>query len=161
MLWWQSAVLCALFTVAIVPAQVRNPMAMIASYPPAIRRRVESLPAYQETAHKDTRRHILRKLVGVVLIVLVLVAVCWASGMRGFSAAFCHTGWLCAAVNAWDLIVLDWLWFPRSKRARIPGTEDMERAYHDPWFHLRGFGKGVMISIVISLLTAGVVALVA
>ena len=60
--------------------------------------------------------------------------------------------------NLYDLVVLDWLWFCHSPRVLLPGTEDMVREYRDPWLHLRGFGKGIGIGAVISLLSAGIVA---
>lgn len=38
---------------------------------------------------------------------------------------------------AFDTCVLDWRLFPNIKRARLPGTEDMDKEYHQKWFHIK------------------------
>ncbi|MBE6114915.1 MAG: hypothetical protein E7191_07545 [Erysipelotrichaceae bacterium] len=53
------------------------------------------------------------------------------------------------------MIVLDLGLFCHSKRLRIPGTEDMEKEYTDPWFHVRGACVGVLLGIIVSLLAGG------
>ena len=47
MLFIQCIVFCILFTLIILPAQYKNPISMIASYPPKIIQRVESLTQYK------------------------------------------------------------------------------------------------------------------
>lgn len=153
----ESIVLCALFTLAIILPLMRNPIKGIMSFSPAIRKRVESLPQYQGTIHQEERAHIGKKLIAVPVLATVLAAACWLGGARTFSSAFLHGFGLFIVVNLWDLVVLDWLWFCRSPRVRLPGTEDMDKEYRDPWFHLRGFGIGIGIGAVISLLCAGIV----
>lgn len=32
---------------------------------------------------------------------------------------------------------LDWVLFPNIKRVRLPGTEDMDKEYHQKWFHVK------------------------
>jgi len=137
---------------------MKDPVKGILSYPPAIRRRVESLPQYRETLRREERTHLGKKLLAVPVLAAVLAGACWLGGARTFPAAFLHGFGLFLAVNAWDLVVLDWLWFCRSPRVRIPGTEDMDREYRDPWFHLRGFFIGVGIGAIVSLLSAGLLA---
>ncbi len=90
----------------------------------------------------------------------VLAALGWLSGARTFFPAFLYGFGLFMVVNLFDLVVLDWLWFCRSPKVRLPGTEDMEKEYRDPWFHLRGFALGTVIGLFISLLAAGMAALV-
>lgn len=157
----ESLVLCVVFTIAVRQGVMRSPIKGIMSYPPAIRRRVESLPRYQGTIRQEEKAHIGKKIAAVPIIALVLALVCWFSGARTFSGALFHSFGLFLVVNFWDLVVLDWLWFCRSPKVRLPGTEDMDREYRDPWFHLRGFFVGVGIGGVVSLLSAGIVAAVA
>ena len=38
---------------------------------------------------------------------------------------------------AWDTFFLDWILFANIKRLRLPGTEHMEREYHQKWFHIK------------------------
>lgn len=155
----QSAILCALFTFAVAKG-MKDPIKGILSFPPAIRRRVESLPQYQGTIRQEERAHIGKKLVSVPVITAILAGACWLGGARTFGSAFLYGSGLFLAVNLWDLVVLDWLWFCRSPKVRIPGTEDMDKEYRDPWFHLRGFFIGVGIGAAVSLLSSGLLAAV-
>ena len=45
----ECVVCCLIFTCVILPAQYKDPIVMIASYPPEVIRRVESLPQYKGT----------------------------------------------------------------------------------------------------------------
>ena len=42
----ECVILCILFTLIIMPAQYKDPMVMIMSYPPNVIKRVEQLPQY-------------------------------------------------------------------------------------------------------------------
>lgn len=156
----QSVVLCALFTVIILPAQYKNPLALIKSYPPNIIKRVEELPQYKDTIEKKEQAHIRKKLFGCVLFVLVLSAVAYFSGCRDFISAFVHVFLLFFIVNLYDLIVLDWGVACNSKKLRIPGTEDMEKDYKDYFFHVKGAIKGTLLGVIIAVLSGGMVAIV-
>lgn len=156
----ESIILCALFTIAVPFKLMRDPIKGIMSYPTAIRRRVESLPQYQGTIRQEERAHMGKKLAFVPIVAAVLAVLGWLSGAHTFFPAFLHGFGLFMVVNLFDLVVLDWLWFCRSPKVRLPGTEDMEKEYRDPWFHLRGFAKGIVIGLFISLLAAGMTALV-
>ncbi|HOR13504.1 MAG TPA: hypothetical protein PKX46_06215 [Clostridia bacterium] len=66
-----------------------------------------------------------------------------------------------AFLNLYDLFVLDLLWFCHSKRVRIPGTEDMNKEYKNPWHHVIGAAKGLAIGTAVSLIAAAFVSLLA
>jgi hypothetical protein len=89
---------------------------------------------------------------------VLMAAASWLGGTRDFLSALIYIFGLYTVVNLWDLVALDWLWFCRSQKVRLPGTEDMIKEYRDTWFHLRGFFKGCAIGAVISALSAGLVA---
>lgn len=42
----ECIVLCIIFTLIVLPAQYKDPMVMIMSYPPNVIKRVEQLPQY-------------------------------------------------------------------------------------------------------------------
>ncbi len=155
----ESIILTGLFTFFVLNRLMKDPIKGIMSYPPAIRKRVESLPQYQGTIHHEERAHIAKKLLAAPLAAALLAAACWLGGARDFLSAFLYGFGLFTVVNLWDLVVLDWLWFCRSQRVRLPGTEDMVKEYRDPWFHLRGFFKGCVICAVISAISAGLLLL--
>lgn len=151
---------CLLFTLAILPAQYKDPINMIMSYPPKIIQRVEELPQYKGTIKQREKAHIRKKILGLTFFVFVLATVAYFSGCRNFGTTFIHVFTLFFAVNLYDLIVLDWGIFCHSKRLRIPGTEDMEKEYKDYLFHVKGTVVGIILGLVVALLSGCVVHLV-
>lgn len=156
----QCAVCCLLFTLLILPAQYRDPIKMIMSCPPEVIRRVETLPQYKDTIRQQEKSHISKKLGGLAAFVLIFAVVARLSGCRSFASAFFHVFTLFAAVNLYDLIVLDWGIFCHSRKLRIPGTEDMDKAYRDYGFHARGALFGLALGLVVALLSGGFVCLI-
>ncbi len=159
-LFIECVIACVLFTLMILPAQYKNPIIMIASYPPAIIKRVEQLPQYKGTIKQKEKVHITKKIGGLIFFVFLLAVVAYFSGCKDFASAFFHVFMLFFAVNIYDLVVLDWGIFCHSKKLRIPGTEDMDKEYKNPWFHIRGGVIGTVLGAVVALLSGGIVHLV-
>jgi len=148
---------CLLFTLVILPAQYKDPINMIMSYPPQIIKRVEELPQYKDTIKQREKSHISKKIFGLIFFVIVLSMVAYFSGCRSFTTAFIHVFTLFIVVNVYDLIVLDWGVFCHSQKLRIPGTEDMEKEYKDYMFHVRGACIGIVLGLVVALLSGGII----
>ena len=157
MLLVQCLVLCAVFSLAILPAQYRNPLSQFASYPTAIKKRVYGLPQYKDAIASVEQRHWKRKILGALLIVALMAGAAYFSGNKTFDTAFIHVFILLSAVNLYDLIVLDLIVFCHSKKLMIPGTEDMKEEYRKPTHHIIGALKGFVISAVAALLAASLV----
>lgn len=157
----QSIILCALFTWAVPIGLMKNPINGIMSYPKAIRKRVEGLPQYQNSIQKTEKKHIVKKIIAVFVLIASFAGIAWFSGSRTFQTAFLYGFGLFTVINLWDLIAVDWFWFCHSKKVRLPGTEDMEKEYKDYGFHALGFLKGCIIGLAVSVLSAGSVALMA
>ena len=155
----ESIILCGLFTLAVPLTLMRDPIKGIMSYPPAIRKRVESLSQYRGSIRQEEKGHIGKKLLSIPAFVTIFALICWFSGVRSYPHAFLYSFCLFLVVNLYDLIVLDWLWFCRSPRVRLPGTEDMDKEYRDLWYHLRGFFIGIGIGAGVSVLSAGLIAI--
>ena len=122
-------VFCLLFTLIILPAQYEDPINMIMSYPPGIRKRVEELPQYKGTIKQREKAHFGKKIFGLLFFV----------------------------VNIYDMIVLDWGIFCHSKKLRIPGTEDMDKEYKDYMFHAKGTCVGIVLGLMVALLSGGII----
>lgn len=153
----ECIIACVIFAGIILPTQFKDPIKYIMSYPPEIRKRVESLPDYKNTINKTEKGHILKKLIAVFAFIVLLAVVAYFSGARNFQTAFRHVFCLFMAVNLFDVIVLDIGVFCHSKKLRIAGTEDMDREYKNYGFHVKGAVKGMVLGLVISLLSAGIV----
>ena len=161
LLFIECIVCCALFTLIILPAQYKDPVKMIMSYPPKIRERVESLPQYKDTIKQREKAHIGKKIFGLIFFVILFSAVAYLSGCRSFGAAFVHVFVLFLVINIYDLVVLDWGNFCHSKKLRIPGTEDMDKEYKDYFFHVKGALIGTALGLIVALLSGGLVQLIA
>lgn len=150
---------CVIFTIVVLPAQYKNPMKYIMSYPPEIRQRAESLPQYENSIQNEEKEHKVRKICAVFICAAILAAVAYFSGAVNFGAAFVHVFCIFLAVNLYDMLVLDIGVFCHSKKLRIPGTEDMDKEYKNYLFHIKGACKGMAIGVVLSLLAAGMVSI--
>lgn len=159
-LFIQCIICCLLFTLAILPAQYKDPINMIMSYPPEIIKKVEELPQYKGTIKQREKSHISKKIFAIIFFVIVLSVVAYCSGCRSFTSTFVHVFTLFFVVNIYDLIILDWGIFCHSKRLRIPGTEDMEKEYKNYVFHVRGAVIGTILGSVISLLSGCIIHLI-
>jgi hypothetical protein len=153
----ECVILCFLFTLIIIPAQYKDPVSQIMSYPPAIRKRVEALPEYQNTIQHDEKKQIGKKICACFILAIILAIISYVSGARTFGAAFTHTFILFSAVNLYDFIVLDVIVFCHSKWVIIKGTEDMIDEYKSPVHHMKGFVKGVGIGAFIAAMAGGIV----
>ena len=156
-LFFQCVACCLLFTLVILPAQFKDPIHMIMSYPPDIIKRVEELPQYKDTIKQREKSHISKKIGGLIFFIFVFSVVAYFSGCRSFGSTFTHVFTLFVAVNIYDLIVLDWGIFCHSKKLRIPGTEDMEKEYKNYRFHVRGAVIGLALGLVVALLSGCIV----
>ena len=156
----ESIILCIVFTLIILPAQYKDPMVMIMSYPPNIIKRVEQLPQYAGCIKEKEQKHISKKIFGVFFFAIVLAIVAYFSGCRTFADTFFHVFMLFFVVNLYDMLVLDWGIFCHSQKLRIPGTEDMDQDYKDYLFHAKGAMKGIVIGIVVALLSGGMIHIV-
>lgn len=156
----QCIILCIIFTLLILIPQFKNPISQITSYPTAIRKRVESLPQYKNSLPQTKKKSVVRKIAGTLVAVIFLALLAYFTGKTTFISAFIHVFVLFFAVNVYDLIILDLLVFPNSKKVIIPGTEDMIAEYKNPMHHIKGAFKGILIGIVAALLAACLVLLI-
>jgi len=127
------------------------------SYPKEIRDRVENLPQYKDVIKVEEKRHLSVKLIAVLIFAIVLAVVAYYSGAKNFKSAYIHVFILFFVVNIYDMIVLDIGLFCHSKRTRIPGTEDMDKEYKNPWHHIKGAGIGIIIGTIVALLSGAIV----
>jgi len=145
-----------LFTMILALARI-NPEIALGDYPPDI-----------QTKHGPmSERSKRQRLIAGILFLAVIVAVLATSVVPIFDdmtrpspllPPFTHFFIIFSVVNILDWLVLDWLIIVtlRPKFIVLPGTEGMA-GYRDYTFHFRGFLIGIPITLVGSLLLAGLV----
>ncbi|MFI3257227.1 MAG: hypothetical protein R3Y36_02890 [Spirochaetales bacterium] len=149
----ECIIACIVFTAIMLPPVYKDPLSQIMSYPTAIRKRVESLEMYKNVINKAEKKHIARKIIAALLSTVILAVIAYFSGAKTFSSAFMHVFILFFSVNFYDMLVLDIGLFCHTKKAIIPGTEDMIDEYKKPWHHIKGFFIGILLGTLVALIS--------
>ena len=149
----ECLVISILFSLGIFIPLYKNPVGQIMSYPAKIRKRVESLPQYQNSIKKQEKKHLTIKILAIFIFALILCIIAYLSGAKTFIEVFKHVFIIFFVVNLYDLFIMDLLIFRNVKAFRIPGTEDMDKEYKECWHHIRGAFIGIGIGLVVAILS--------
>ncbi len=143
----ESIVGIILFTLIIVPMDLKDPLAVIGDYPPAIRKRCEQLGLIEKREKQLSKKDLIKKSIAVIiLVVLSAFIMIWVNHANTFLQGFGWSYIIWLAITWYDALILDCGWFCHSKRMRIPGTEDMKE-YHDYLFHIKSSCIGTLIGL--------------
>lgn len=145
---------CFIFTLIVLPPLYKNPINQIMSFPPEIRKRVDSLDQYKDIYKDKKNKHISRKIIALLTFTVILGFIAYYSGARTFRQVLIHVFIIFLGINLYDLIILDILLFCNSKKTRIPGTEDMDLEYKSPIHHIKGAFIGLLLGVIVSTLSA-------
>ena len=155
----ESLIACALFTLFVF-LMSRNPIKSIFNYPPAIIERCDQLGLVDATNRPGGVTFYVKKIFAMILFgVLLGLLVRYVNGSKTFLCGALTAYALWVVVNWFDALVLDCIWFCHDKHFVIPGTEDMTKAYHDYWFHIKGALIGMLLGIPTALVAGGIVAI--
>lgn len=154
----ECVVLCVLFTLAVGAVSLKDPLAGVHNWPPAIQQRALELRLIQPEQMAGSKKVYAKKLGAALATAAVFAAVIYfVNGARSFAAGFGYSYLIWTVVNWYDAFVIDCLWVCHDRRVRIPGTEDMKE-YQDYWFHikgsLKGQGLGLPVALLVGVLTA-------
>jgi len=158
----EMAAFAALFT-AIVFFAFRGDRkyspAAIHNYPPDIQEEYFKTHARMDVSYKS-KNVILTKGFGVLLFTGILLVCALAAGAKSFRQGFCLAFGLMAWIGVYDTCFLDWVLFANLPRFRLEGTEHMDKAYHQKWFHLKGMlFPGVLFALIPAALVGWLVTL--
>ncbi len=149
-----SLIYVALASVLLLGLVLYNPRLMLQDYPPAIKAQVAPKT---ETEKRQSTIYGMPFLLALLVLPFFFV---WRLNTGAFLPLFLHAFGVIWAFNIFDWLVLDWLVFCTitPKMFVIPGSEG-HPAYKDYAFHFRGFLIGTVFSLVLALITAGVVSI--
>lgn len=114
-----------------------NPLTFVSDYPPEIQ------DAYYRTQNKEGTRQklnaimIVKKIVALIAFIFLFAWMSHIAGAETFVEGLLLVYAYALALFAWDTFFLDWVLFANVKRIRLPGTENMDREYHQKWFHVK------------------------
>ena len=127
----------------------------IHNYPPDIQEEYFKTHERVDVSGKS-KSVILAKSLGILVFMGILFVCALLANAKTFWQGFVLAFGLMVWIGAYDTFFIDWVLFANLKCFRLPGTEHMDKAYHQKWFHLKGM---LFPGIVFGLIPAALVGL--
>ncbi|MBR3494553.1 MAG: hypothetical protein IKH38_03925 [Clostridia bacterium] len=167
MLWWvialEAAAFAVLFTAVIFAyyhGDRKYSPASIHNYPPDIQEEYFKTHARVDVSYQS-KNVLLTKSLGVLIFTGILFACAAIAGAATFWQGFWLTFGLMAWIGVYDTCFLDWVLFANLPMFRLEGTEHMDRAYHQKWFHVKGMlFPGTIFALIPAALVGWLIVLV-
>ncbi|MCC8099741.1 MAG: hypothetical protein LIO78_06725 [Clostridiales bacterium] len=153
----QCVVLCAVFGLLIFGLLLINPVSFVGDYPPEIQAQYYASQHKEAVKERMTFLTILRKSVAIIAFLFLFAWMAHQAGAETFVDGLLFAYGYMLVLAAFDTCFLDWVLFPNIRRVRLPGTENMDREYHQKWFHVKAMLPMVPVSAVGGVLIALVV----
>ncbi len=153
----ETIVMTIAFTAMILIPLVKNPVWWIHDYPKDIQE--EYFKTHERVPSEFFSKSVLLKKGCALLVALVLMLVLMKlAGAYDFwsSLALSYGIWL--FIDWYDCFFLDWVLFANMKSVRLPGTEHMDKAYHQKRYHFIQSLWGMLIGLIPCLIGAGIFA---
>ena len=167
MVWWvialETIAFAALFT-AIVLTSCRGDRkytpAAINNYPPDIQEEYFKTHARMDVSYQS-KNVLLTKSLGVLVFTVILFVCAWIAGATNFWQGFWLSFGLMVLIGLYDTCFLDWVLFANLPMFRLEGTEHMDKAYHQKWFHVKGLlFPGIIFALIPAALVGWLIVLV-
>ncbi len=131
-----------------------NPLSFVSDYPPEIQE------AYYQSQNKEAVREkvntimFIKKVITLIAFIFIFAWMLHIAGAKTFTQGLLLTYAYAFALFCWDTFFLDWVLFANIKRIRLPGTEHMDKEYHQKWFHVKGCIPMIPVFAIIGVLSA-------
>ncbi len=133
----ECVILCAVFGVSIFGMLLVNPVSFIGDYPLEIQAQYYSSQHKEAAKEKMTFLTILRKVIAIIAFLFLFAWMAHQAGAETFVDGLLLVYGYMIVLAVFDTCFLDWVLFANIKRVRLPGTEHMDREYHQKWFHVK------------------------
>ncbi len=159
----EMVVFAAVFT-AIIFAYYRGDRkyspASIHNYPADIQQEYFKTHEKIDVSYKS-RNVLLTKGFGMLIFTVILLVCCLVAGAKTFRQGFLLSFGLMAWIGIYDTCFLDWVLFANLPMFRLEGTEHMDKAYHQKWFHLKGMlFPGIIFALIPAALVGWLVSII-
>ena len=159
----EMAVFSAIFTAIVFFAASgsrKHSPAAIHNYPPDIQEEFFKTHERVDVSYRS-KNVILTKSFGVLLFTGILLVCSLIAGAKNFWQGFLLTFGLMAWIGIYDTCFLDWVLFANLPMFRLDGTEHMDKAYHQKWFHAKGMlFPGIIFALIPAVLVGWLVILI-
>lgn len=153
----EAVFLTIAFTAMILIPLVKNPVWWIHDYPKDIQE--EYFKTHDRVpAEFFTPTVLLKKGMALLVALALLLGVVKLAGAYDFRSAFAVGYGIWLFIDWYDCFILDWIIFANLKAVRLPGTEHMDKAYHQKKYHFVQSCWGMLIGLIPCLIGAGIYA---
>ena len=168
MAWWvialEALAFAGIFTIgvlAIYRGDGKYTANSISNYPPDIQE--EYFKTHERIDVSYTSKNVaLTKGLAVLAFIAILFACALIAGAKTFWQGAGLAFGLMVWVGLFDTCFLDWVLFANLPMFRLEGTEHMDEAYHQKWFHLKGMlWPGLAVALIPAAAVGGLVVLMA
>ena len=153
----ETVIMTIAFTAMVMIPLVKNPVWWIHDYPKDIQE--EYFKTHERVPSKFFSKSVLLKKGCALLVALLLMLVLMKlAGAYGFWSALALSYGIWLFIDWYDCFFLDWVLFANMKAVRLPGTEHMDKAYHQKRYHFVQSLWGMLIGLIPCLIGAGIYA---
>ena len=133
----ELGIMCLVFFVLVIGLLFISPLTFISDYPPEIQEQYYKSQNKESVKEQMTLAMKIRKVVALIAFMFIFAWMLHIAGADSFIQGVLLSYLYMLVLFAWDTFFLDWILFANIKRLRLPGTEHMEREYHQKWFHIK------------------------
>ena len=151
----EIGIMLLIFSILVFGMLLISPLTFISDYPPEIQAEYYRSQNKEATKEILTKFMVLKKLFAVIVFLFLFAWMLHLAGAKTFWQGVGLTWIFMLCVFAWDTFFLDWVLFANIKRVRLPGTEHMNREYHQKWFHVKVCLPVVPFAFLASILSSG------
>lgn len=157
----EMIIFAAIFTAVCFATTSGKNNLQIDNYPPDIQE--EYFKTHDKPAPAEfTRAAVIRKGIALIVFAAILVFMAKLAGAKTFLQGFGFSFGMMVWIGVYDTLFMDWVLFANMKRFRLEGTEHMDEAYHQKWFHLKGvLFPGIVFALIPAALVGVAVMLIA
>ena len=156
----ETIILTLVFTATIMIPLCKNPVWWIHDFPKDIQevyfQTHERIPAAPLS-----KPALVKKSFAIALAIMLLSLLVWLCGARSFLSGFMLSYGLWFFIDWYDCFFLDWVLFANVKKIRLPGTEHMNKAYHQKTYHVIHSFIGMAVGFLPAFFTGLIIMLVA
>ena len=103
----------------------------------------------------------MTKDLGMLFFTAILLLCAKLAGAATFAQGFGLAFGLMVWIGLYDTCFLDWVLFANLPMFRLEGTEHMDEAYHQKWFHAKGMlFPGIIFALIPAVLVGWLVTLI-
>lgn len=133
----ELGIMCFVFLFLVIGLLLISPLTFISDYPPEIQEEYYRSQNKEASKEKMTIAMKIKKIVALIAFMFIFAWMLHIAGADSFIQGALLSYLYMLVLFAWDTFFLDWILFANIKRLRLPGTEHMEREYHQKWFHIK------------------------